>query len=127
MLRDGDDIDGLDDIKHYILIKNIKKFINDNSHVIKTCRNFLNVFYSDLKYKNHIEYCNFIKSKKLMSPFKKYMQFENLKICILNNQFIQILNVLLILLQKNMNIFLVDIIWNVEIINFLKKFKRFMI
>ena len=75
----------IDDIKHYILIKNINKFINDNSHVIKTCRNCLNVFYSDLKYKNHIEYCNFRKPKKLMSPFKKYMQFENLKNYILNN------------------------------------------
>ena len=34
----------VDDIKHYILIKNINKFISDNSHVIKTCRNSLNVF-----------------------------------------------------------------------------------
>ena len=31
----------IDDIKHYILIKNINKFISDNSNVIKTCRNFL--------------------------------------------------------------------------------------
>ena len=41
----------IDEIKHYILIKNINKFISDNSHVIKTCRNCLNVFYSELKYK----------------------------------------------------------------------------
>ena len=34
----------IDDIKHYILIKDINKFISDNSHVIKTCRNCLNVF-----------------------------------------------------------------------------------
>ena len=32
------------DIKHYILIKNINKFISNNSHVIKTCRNCLNFF-----------------------------------------------------------------------------------
>ena len=75
----------IDDIKHYILIKNINKFISDNSHVIKTCRNCLNVFYSELKYKDHIEYCKFRKPKKLMLPFKKYMKFENLKNCILNN------------------------------------------
>ena len=75
----------IDDIKHYILIKNINKFISDNSHVIKTCRNCLNVFYSELKYKDHIEYCKFRKAKKLMPPFKKYMKFENLKNCILNN------------------------------------------
>ena len=75
----------IDEIKHYILIKNINKFISDNSHVIKTCRNCLNVFYSEIKYKDHIEYCKFRKSKKLMPPFKKYMKFENLKNCILNN------------------------------------------
>ena len=53
----------IDDIKHYILIKNINKFISDNSHVIKTCRNCLNVFYSEIKYKDHIEYCKFRKPK----------------------------------------------------------------
>ena len=74
-----------DNIKHYILIKNINKFISDNSHVIRTFRNCLNVFYSKIKYKDHIEYCKFRKPKKLMSPFKKCMKFENLKNCILNN------------------------------------------
>ena len=49
----------IDNIKHYILIKNINKFISDNSHVIRTCRNCLNVFYSEIKYKDHIEYCKF--------------------------------------------------------------------
>ena len=53
----------IDNIKHYILIKNINKFISDNSHVIKTCRNCLNIFYSEIKYKDHIEYCKFRKPK----------------------------------------------------------------
>ena len=75
----------IDDIKHYILVKNINKLISDNSHVIRTCRNCLNVFYSEIKYKDHIEYCKFRKPKKLMPPFKKHMKFENLKNCILNN------------------------------------------
>ena len=75
----------IDDIKHYILIKNINKFISDNSYIIKTCRNCLNVFYSELKYKDHVEYCNCRKPKKLMPSFKKYMKFENLKNCILDN------------------------------------------
>ena len=75
----------IDDIKHYILIKNINKFISDNSHVIKTCRNCLNVFYSEIKYKDHVEYCKFRKPKKLMPSCRKYMKFENLKNCILNN------------------------------------------
>ena len=56
----------IDNIKHYILIKNINKFISDNSHVIKTCRNCLNVFYSEIKYKDHVEYCKFRKPKKLI-------------------------------------------------------------
>ena len=34
----------IDDIKLYILIKDINKFISNNSHVIKSCRNCLNVF-----------------------------------------------------------------------------------
>ena len=75
----------IDDIKHYILIKDINKFISNNSHVIKSCRNCLNVFYSEIKYKDHIEYCTSRKPKKLMPSFKKYMKFENLKNCILNN------------------------------------------
>ena len=60
----------IDEIKHYISIKNINKFISDNSHVIKSCRNCLNVFYSEIKYKDHIEYCKSRKPKKLMPSFK---------------------------------------------------------
>ena len=60
----------IDDIKHYILIKNINKLISDNSHVIKTCRNYLIIFYSEIRYKDNIEYCKFRKLKKLM-PFLK--------------------------------------------------------
>ena len=75
----------INDIKHYILIQNFNKFISDNSHVIKTCRNCLNVLYSEIKYKDHVEYCKFRKAKKLMPSFKKYMKFENLKNYILNN------------------------------------------
>ena len=112
----------IDDIKHYILIKNINKFISDNSHVIKTCRNCLNVFYSEIKYKEHVEYCNFRKPKKLMPYFKKYMKFENLKNCILNNWVIHS-----DFECKNMNLLLVGIIWIAGIINLVKKFKLFII
>ena len=66
-------------------IENLLKANIHNFHVIKTCRNCLNVFYSEIKYKDHIEYCKFRKPKKLMPSFKKYMKFENLKNCILNN------------------------------------------
>ena len=75
----------VDNINHYILIKDINKFISNNSHVVKSCRNCLNSFYSLDKYKFHIEYCNNRKPKKILPSFKKYMQFENFKNCILHN------------------------------------------
>ena len=48
----------IDNIKHYVLIKNINKFISDNSHIIKTCRNCLNVFYSELNIKITLNIAN---------------------------------------------------------------------
>ena len=75
----------IDEIAHYILIKDINKFISNNSHVVKSCRNCLNSFYSEEKYKFHIEYCKNRKAKKLLPSFKKYLQFENLKNCIKRN------------------------------------------
>ena len=72
----------IDGINHYILIKDINKFISNNSHVVKSFKNCLNTFYSLDKYNFHIEYCKNRKCKKLLPSFKKYMQFENLKNCI---------------------------------------------
>ena len=54
----------VDNINHYILIKDINKFISNNSHDVKSCRNCLNSFYSEEKYKFHIEYCKNRKPKK---------------------------------------------------------------
>ena len=79
----------IDEINHYILIKNLNSFISNNSHVVKTCRNCLNVFYSDSKFKFHIEYCMNRKPQKLVPSYKKYMRFENLKNCIKRNWIIQ--------------------------------------
>ena len=61
----------IDNINHYILIKDINKFISNNSHVVKSCINCLNSFYSVEKYKFHIEYCINRKCKKLLPCFKK--------------------------------------------------------
>ena len=79
----------IDEINHFILIKNLNSFISNNSHIVKTCRNCLNVFYTESKYKFHIEYCMNRKPQKLMSSYKKYMKFENLKNCIKRNWVIQ--------------------------------------
>ena len=75
----------IDNINHYILIKNINLFIGGNNHIVKTCRNCLNIFYSESKYNFHLQYCKNREAKKLMPSFKKYMQFENLKSCIKSN------------------------------------------
>ena len=79
----------IDEINHYILIKNLNNFISNNSHIVKSCRNCLNVFYSESKYKFHIEYCLNRKPQKLIPSYKKYMKFENLKNCIKRNWVIQ--------------------------------------
>ena len=75
----------IDEINHYILIKNINLFIGNNCHIVKTCRNCLNVFYSESKYNFHLEYCKHREAKKLMPSYKKYMFFDNLKNCIKTN------------------------------------------
>ena len=75
----------IDGINHYILIKDIDKFISNNSHVVKSCRNCLNSFCSEEKYNFHIEYCKNRKAKRLLPSFRKYMQFENFKNCIKRN------------------------------------------
>ena len=75
----------VDNINHYILIKDINKLISNNSHVVKLCRNCINSVYSEEKYKCHIECCENRKPKKLLPSFKKYMHFENLKNCIKRN------------------------------------------
>ena len=75
----------IDGINHYILIRNINIFISNNSHIVKSCRNCMNIFYSENKYNFHLEYCLSRKPQKLMPSFKKYMVFENLKNCIKSN------------------------------------------
>ena len=75
----------IDGINHDILIKNINLFVGDNSHIVNTCRNCLNVFYSESKHKFHLEYCEKREAKKLLPSFKRYIQFENLKNCIKTN------------------------------------------
>ena len=75
----------IDEINHYILIKNINIFISNNSHIVEACRNCMNVFYSESKYKFHLEYCKTRKAQKLLPSFKKYMFFDNFKSCIRSN------------------------------------------
>ena len=84
----------IDDIKHYILIKNINKFISDNSYVIKTCRNCFTcrncqTFYNlkeytislvkELIYIDDIEN-NYLQNDIDYSTFNQE-EFDSIKIC----------------------------------------------
>ena len=66
----------VENINHYILIKDINKFIGNNSHVVKSCRNCLNSFYTLDKYKFHIEYC---KNRKCKNYYHLLKNICNLK------------------------------------------------
>ena len=66
--------------------------------------------------------------KKLMPSFKKYMKFENLKNCILNNWIIHSdFECTIDPITKDIRLLQEDIFWNVGIIKLVKKFKLFMI
>ena len=65
----------IDGVNHYILIKDINKFISNNSHVIKSCRNCLNSF---IVKKNINFILNIVKTENLKSY---YLVLKN--ICIL--------------------------------------------
>ena len=66
------DLSLIDDINHNILIKNINFFIGDKSHIVKSCRACLNVFYSISKYNFHLEYCKIDHLKNICLVLKIY-------------------------------------------------------
>ena len=94
----------IDEIDHYILIKNLNKFASNNSHDVKTCRNCLNELFSDNKYSEHIQYCLNRKTNKIIPSFKKYLNFQNLKSCYLND-FIIISDFECVINKENMHEF----------------------
>ena len=49
------------------------------------CRTCLNIFYSEIKYNDHINYCKTKKPKRLMPSNEKYIKFNKLQNCMLNN------------------------------------------
>ena len=67
----------IDGINHYISIKDINKFISNNSHVIKSCRNCLNSFYSEEKYKFQL---NIVKTENQKNYYLVLKNTCNLKI-----------------------------------------------
>ena len=78
---------------HYMNIKRIDLFFNPNlSNKKYFCRNCCNVFYSEIKYNDHIKFCQANKPMLLLPSKNKYLEFKNTKI-----QFNIILYVLVIL------------------------------
>ena len=64
-------------INHYILIKGINKFIDNNSHIVKSCRNCLNTF---IVKKNTIFILNIVKIENLKNHYPVLKNICNLKI-----------------------------------------------
>ena len=77
----------IDDINHYIIIKNLHCFLTDRCLEKDDfiCRICLNIFYSDTKYSKHMTYCKTRKPQRLMPSNEKYIKFNKLQNCMLNN------------------------------------------
>ena len=77
----------IENINHYILIKNLHCFLTDigttkDNFICRTC---LNVFYSEIKYNEHMNYCKTRKPQRLMPSNEKHIKFNKLQNCMLNN------------------------------------------
>ena len=65
---------------HYMNIKRIGLFFNPNSTNKKYfCRNCCNTFFSEIKYNDHITFCETNKSMILLPSKFKYLQFRNIQ------------------------------------------------
>ena len=65
---------------HYMNIKRIDLFFNPNSTNKKFfCRNCCNTFFSEIKYNDHITFCETNKSMILLPSKFKYLQFRNIQ------------------------------------------------
>ena len=77
----------IENINHYIIIKNLHCLLTDrcsekDNYICRTC---LNIFYSKNKYDEHVNYCENRKPQRLMPKKDKYIKFNKLQNCMLNN------------------------------------------
>ena len=77
----------IENINHYIIIKNLYCFLTDrctekDNFICRTC---LNIFYSEIKYNHHMNYCKNRKPQRLMPSNEKHIKFDKLQNCMLNN------------------------------------------
>ena len=65
---------------HYMNIKRIDLFFNPNSNNKKYfCRNCCNTFFSEIKYNEHIIFCETNKTMILLPSRNKYLEFKNIR------------------------------------------------
>ena len=71
----------IEDINHYIIIKNLHCFLTDRCSEKDNfiCRICLNIFYSKIKYNEHMNYCKTRKPQRLMPSNEKHIKFNKLK------------------------------------------------
>ena len=71
---------------HYMNIKRIDLFFNpDVKNKTTFCRTCCNVFYSEIKYNDHIQFCKTNKPMILLPSKNKYLEFKNIKNTIQHN------------------------------------------
>ena len=71
---------------HYINIKRIDLFFNpDIKNKTHFCRTCSNVFYSEIKYNDHIKFCQTNKPMILLPSKNKYLEFKNIRNTIQHN------------------------------------------
>ena len=77
----------IEDINHYIIIKNLHCFLTDRCSEKDNfiCRTCLNIFYSEIKYNEHMNYCKTRKPQRLMPSNEKHIKFNKLQNFMLNN------------------------------------------
>ena len=67
-------------------IKRIDLFFNpDTRHKKFFCRNCSNLFYSEIKYNDHIKFCQTNKPMILLPSKNKYLEFKNIRNTIQHN------------------------------------------
>ena len=71
---------------HYMNIKRIDLFFNpDVKNKTYFCRNCTNLFYSQIKYNNHIKFCETNKPMILLPSKNKYLEFKSIRNTIQHN------------------------------------------
>ena len=88
-----------------MIIKRIDLFFNPNLTNKKYfCRTCCNIFFSEIKYNDHIKFCQTHKPMILLPSKNKYLEFKNIKSTIQHN-FIALADIESYIIYKNIKIY----------------------